>query len=583
MGLTSLVTLALLGGAGAASGQDVAQEGGGEASAAGVDVCPSSEAGGDDASTDQASERCPDPDKDGAGGTEPSPDPSPQSDPSPAADPSSEPAPAPAPEPAPEPEPAPAPQPSPPPATGGGTDQGDPASGDTPGGAHGAAGPGGRGGRARGGRQGGHESHGNGSGGVPAGGGGDEPHGHASDGVSAGGSGGAAAAPGAADFAPAAVGGSGADLGEFAIPSFLVPIYQQCGERYGIPWEVLAAINRVETAFGSNLNVSSAGAVGWMQFLPSSWSTYGVDASQDGRSDPYDPKDAICAAGRYLRAAGGQEDLRRAIFAYNHADWYVDLVLGYAHHYAALYRPDPLPPASRLDRDFARSLARISRENEVDWAKVLAILRARGDSGETPTAPDEMRTVARSLARAEAKSSRWRLVRRQVLHDPRLEQQVAALTRYNRAVGLPGLVKGLNAVKDRLEQRVLDSQRIDVYEGGRQDIAAGRVDVRVLTLLLYLAEKYDGVTVTSLVTGHGYYARPGVPSLHAFGRAVDIAALRGIPILGNQEPGGITEQALHDILLLPKELQPTELISLLDLGGPSFAAADHDDHIHVGF
>jgi len=105
----------------------------------------------------------------------------------------------------------------------------------------------------------------------------------------------------------------------------------------------------------------------------------------------------------------------------------------------------------------------------------------------------------------------------------------------------------------------------------------------VLTLLLYLAEKYDSVTVTSLITGHGYYAGPGVPSMHSFGRAVDIAALNGTPILGHQDPGGITEQALRDILLLPDELQPTELISLFDLGGPSFAAADHDDHIHAGF
>jgi hypothetical protein len=558
MGLTSLVTVALLGAAGAASGQDVAQAGGGEASAAGVDICPDYEAGGGGASTDQASEPCPDPDQAGLGGTEPPLDLSQEPDPSS------------------QPDSSPEPEPTEPPADGSGTDQEDPASGDPQGGDdRGAAGPGGRGGRAHGGRQGGDESDGNGSDGVSAGGNGHEPRGA--------GSAGAGAAPAVADFAPAAISVPSTDLDQLGIPSFLVPIYQQCGDRYGIPWEVLAAINHVETAFGSNLNVSSAGAVGWMQFLPSTWSAYGVDASHDGRRNPYDPKDAICAAGRYLRAAGGQEDLRRAIFAYNHADWYVDLVLGYARQYAAHYLADPLPRASWLDRDFARSLARISRENEVDWAKVLAVLRARGDNGETPTALDEVRAVAQRLSRAEGKDHRRRLVRRRVSPAPGLEQQVSALTRYNRAVGLPGLVKGLNAVKDRLEQRVLDSERIDVYEAGRQDIAAGRIDVRVLTLLLYLAEKYDGVTVTSLVTGHGYYARPGVPSMHAFGRAVDIAALRGIPILGNQEPGGITEQALHYILLLPEELQPEQLISLFDLGGPSFAAADHDDHIHAGF
>ena len=99
---------------------------------------------------------------------------------------------------------------------------------------------------------------------------------------------------------------------------------------------MLAAINRIETAFGTNLNVSTAGAVGWMQFLPSTWEAYGMDANGDRRKDPYNPVDAICAAARYLEAAGGAEDLRTAIFAYNHADWYVDEVLLYASQYGKL-------------------------------------------------------------------------------------------------------------------------------------------------------------------------------------------------------------------------------------------------------
>ena len=99
---------------------------------------------------------------------------------------------------------------------------------------------------------------------------------------------------------------------------------------------MLASINRIETAFGTNLNVSSAGALGWMQFIPSSWEAYGTDANGDGRKDPYNPVDAICAAARYLKAAGGEEDLYTAIFAYNHADWYVDEVLLYAKQYGNL-------------------------------------------------------------------------------------------------------------------------------------------------------------------------------------------------------------------------------------------------------
>ena len=114
---------------------------------------------------------------------------------------------------------------------------------------------------------------------------------------------------------------------KFRVPIFLLPIYQAAGIQYGIRWEILAAINEIETDYGRNLNVSSAGAVGWMQFIPSSWKAYGTDANKDGVKDPYNPVDAIFAAARYLDAAGYEDDVRRAIFAYNHADWYVDSVM----------------------------------------------------------------------------------------------------------------------------------------------------------------------------------------------------------------------------------------------------------------
>jgi soluble lytic murein transglycosylase-like protein len=125
-------------------------------------------------------------------------------------------------------------------------------------------------------------------------------------------------------------------IGHFAIPPFLLSIYQAAGIQYGVPWEVLAAINEIETDFGRNVNVSSAGATGWMQFMPASWQTYGVDANADGRKDPYNPVDAIFAAARYLKAAGAGDDLRKAIFAYNHADWYVEAVLNRARFMAGL-------------------------------------------------------------------------------------------------------------------------------------------------------------------------------------------------------------------------------------------------------
>jgi hypothetical protein len=101
--------------------------------------------------------------------------------------------------------------------------------------------------------------------------------------------------------------------------------------------------------------------------------------------------------------------------------------------------------------------------------------------------------------------------------------------------------------------------------------------------MLYMAECHGQVAVSSLNSGHRLYARPGVVSAHKYGLAVDIAALGGESILGHQQAGGLTERAVRNILLLPVEVKPKQVISLLGLGGPSFPLADHYDHIHVGY
>jgi len=116
-------------------------------------------------------------------------------------------------------------------------------------------------------------------------------------------------------------------LGFYRIPLFLLPIYKAAAVQYGVPWQILAAINEIETDYGTDLSVSTAGAVGWMQFMPSTWLQYGVDALNAGYADPYNPVDAIFAAARYLRAAGAATDLRAAILAYNHSEEYVESVL----------------------------------------------------------------------------------------------------------------------------------------------------------------------------------------------------------------------------------------------------------------
>jgi cell wall-associated NlpC family hydrolase len=110
-------------------------------------------------------------------------------------------------------------------------------------------------------------------------------------------------------------------------------IWQAAGATYGIPWEVLAAINKVESDFGRNLGPSSAGAIGWMQFMPSTWARWGVDANGDGVADPNNPVDAIFSAARYLAGCGGQTDISAAIYCYNHANWYVNDVLSLAAQY----------------------------------------------------------------------------------------------------------------------------------------------------------------------------------------------------------------------------------------------------------
>ena len=116
-------------------------------------------------------------------------------------------------------------------------------------------------------------------------------------------------------------------IDKFRIPPFLLPIYQAAGIQYDIRWQILAAINEIETDYGRNLTSPPRGRWAGCSSCPSSWRTYGVDANNDGRKDPYNPVDAIFAAARYLKAADGDKDIRKAIFAYNHAAWYVDCVM----------------------------------------------------------------------------------------------------------------------------------------------------------------------------------------------------------------------------------------------------------------
>jgi len=523
-----------------------------------------------------------------------------------------------------------------------------------------------------------------------------------------------------ATFGPAPIGVPNFVIDSFEIPPFLLPIYQACGTEYGIPWEVLAAINKIETAFGTNLNVSSAGAVGWMQFLPSSWETYGLDANGDGRKDPYNPVDAICAAAHYLEVAGGRKDLYHAIFAYNHADWYVQEVLLYARAYgklptdlvgsltgltegahfpvaadaryadeisarAALSKATPQQrgeygnaaevisssPTRRGINIYAHrgapvvavndgvivklgSSKRLGRYvilrdaygNRYIYAKLGAIVRKHrrviAPSGKTRRVPVDSqnirprlyalpgrgggRSAGGAVNRAAAREADGNLrvgsrviagtelgtiggseggvdphlnfaIRPAGKGAPRIDPKpildgwkLLEATAIYRAKGKNPLTTQLNGAgvlllpKEALERRVLADKHLDIYPCGRTDIAAGRIDRRVLAVLEYLASKGFSMRISALECGHSYLTSSGNVSEHSTGDAVDIPEINGVPVAGHQGPGTLTDELIRTVLQLQGTMHPHQVISLENLPGEtSFALPDHYDHVHIGY
>ncbi|HEX3293117.1 MAG TPA: lytic murein transglycosylase [Solirubrobacterales bacterium] len=582
-----------------------------------------------------------------------------------------------------------------------------------------------------------------------------------------------------ATFGPAPIGVPNFLIDSFEIPPFLLPIYQSCGTEYGIPWQVLAGINKIETAFGTNLNVSSAGAEGWMQFIPSTWQAYGVDANSDGRKDPYNPVDAICAAARYLRAAGGDKDLRQAIFAYNHADWYVDEVLLYANQYGKLpdalvgsltgltegahfpvaadarYADDindaaalarsttqrrasgnaadviasnaqrrsiniysslnapvvavndgvikkmgdsrqlgkfivlqdaygnrytyahlgeiakvhPVPRENKLsakdfqltnpNRDAAPTQPASAGDNKVNQAaspktkgkaasapqnteelrnRLFALPQRSGNSGNSGVADQLDQLLGRAVPGYETFKSAlgpsFSFDQKTMELKPlkvgskvtggtvigRVGQPDAAPPHVNFAIRPAGrgaptidpkpILDGWKLLettaiyraadknpfaenptvgqvllmsKAALQQRVLNDPALSIYACGRNDIATGQIDRRVLAVMEYLVAKGYRLTITSLKCGHSYLTSSGNVSAHSYGSAVDIAAVNDIPITGHQGPGTITEAVIKDLLLLQGTMRPAQIISLMDLGPPTFVLPDHYNHIHVGY
>lgn len=137
------------------------------------------------------------------------------------------------------------------------------------------------------------------------------------------------------------------------IPPDQLEVMQQVSFQTGIPWQIFAGIAKIESDFGHNMATSSAGAIGYGQFMPATWAAYGRDENADGVADPYDFHDVIPAMGRLLLASGAPADMPHALYAYNHSRAYIDHVLAYAAAYGYV------DPASLPARAVALARSRI--------------------------------------------------------------------------------------------------------------------------------------------------------------------------------------------------------------------------------
>jgi murein DD-endopeptidase MepM/ murein hydrolase activator NlpD len=271
----------------------------------------------------------------------------------------------------------------------------------------------------------------------------------------------------------------------------LLGIWQRAGASYGIEWQVLAAINKVESNFGRNMGPSSAGAIGWMQFMPSTWLRWGTDANGDGVADPWNPEDAIFSAARYLAAAGGASDLYRAVFAYNHADWYVQEVLGLADSFTG-------------DGALAFTIDRMQQNLDAARSAVVdasdALLAAQKDQ----------RRLARSASDLRSKADRARLL------SDRLALQARA-----------GRIDQLRtAAAERVGQASDTLKSAQAALAQAQQAAAG-ASLQSGTAQLMGAPSYSGGYVFPVGGGPGAIS---ASHTHHDYPAVDIAAPEGSPL-----------------------------------------------------
>ncbi len=621
---------------------------------------------------------------------------------------------------------------------------------------------------------------------------------------------------------PAPIGVPNFFIDSFQIPPFLLPIYQAAGIQYDVPWQILAAINEIETDYGRNLSVSTAGAVGWMQFIPSTWKRYAVDANGDGIADPYNPADAIFTAARYLHAAGASQNISQAIFAYNHAGWYVQSVLlraqliggmpkamigaltglveghfpvaapakyaddsvlklakthvktsnaavpvasdpstkgtaiyakqgspviaandgkivkignsptlgryielqdatGNTYTYAnlgsipTLYpvpkpvrisstqvaeallapaTPKPKQPATAGTQQAPPIPSTAKATSEAKSAPISMPVTPASAGTQTPAASAGTQTsvasagtqtpAAASAAQSDTPTISTPMVKERLFANPSRPASYAAggklqvtpttpqlgsfgdyfssvlhlaknqytlqplkvgsvvvagtilgrlgagtptdashlefmiqpagksapyidpkpildgwklleATAVYRAAGVdpffgkdaknPTIGQILLMSKEQLQNRVLEDPNVQVYPCGRRDIEDGAIDRRVLAVIEFLAASSLKPNVTGLKCGHTTNGSNGVDDAGSTGESVDISAINGIPILGHQGPGSVTDVTVRRLLTLQGAMQPDEIVSLMSYKNQptALSIADHANRIQIAF
>ena len=272
----------------------------------------------------------------------------------------------------------------------------------------------------------------------------------------------------------------------------LQALWLRAGAAYGIPWQVLAAINKIESNFGRNMGPSSAGAVGWMQFMPDTWLRWGTDADGDGLADPWDPEDAVFAAARYLAAAGGTTDISRGVFAYNHAQWYVDDVLALASLFGG-------------DIDVAFTLDKLA----------IRLEEAQTAVAETSEALREAESAAAELQSRVTDARRPRC-RHGLLLSDRLDVEKEAFEVDQESAAATAEVERLQAQLTTAEE-LLDQARTGAHAASFNPAAAG---------ILGGPSRADGY-VFPVGGGYGFVS---VGHTHHDYPAADIAAPEGSPV-----------------------------------------------------